>query len=139
MSEAHREVQNAILDDLYDQVTQSIADKRNWTQDDVKRLIDQGPFTAKQALTHGIVDQLAYRDELKGVAKDLTGKECRLVKAHQYLGIIEYEHDWEVPLPKIAIIEAEGTMMTGDSFTDPFTGTKTMGSTTITRAIRNVS
>ena len=138
MSEAHREVQNAILDDLYDQLTQSIADKRRWTQDDVKRLIDQGPFTAKQALAHGIVDQLAYRDQLKDIAKDLTGKNCRLVKARQYLGIIEYKHDWEVPLPKIAIIEAEGMMMTGESFTDPFTGTKTMGSTTITRAIRNV-
>jgi len=138
MSEAHREVQNAILDDLYDQLTQAIADKRRWSQDDVKGLIDQGPFTAKQALAHSIVDQLAYRDELKGIAKDLTGKDCRLVKARQYLGIIEYQHDWEVPLPKIAIIEAEGMMMTGDSFTDPFTGTKTMGSATITRAIRSV-
>ena len=138
MSEAHREVQNAILDDLYDQLTQSIAEKRSWSQDDVKRLIDQGPFTAKQALVHGIVDQLAYRDQLRGIAKALTGQDCRLVKAGQYLGIIEYEHDWEVPLPKIAIIEAEGMMMTGDSFTDPFTGTKTMGSATITRAIRNV-
>ncbi len=138
MSEAHREVQNAILDDLYDQLTQLIADKRSWTQDDVKRLIDQGPFTAKQALAHGIVDQLAYRDELKGIAKDLTGKNCRLVKTRQYLGIIEYEYDWKVPLPKIAIIEAEGMMMTGESFTDPFTGTRTMGSTTIVRAIRNV-
>ena len=138
MSEAHREVQNAILDDLYDQLTQAIAAKRSWTQDDVKLLIDQGPFTAKQALAHGIVDQLAYQDQLKGVAKELTGKDCRLVKARQYLGIVEYEHDWEVPLPKIAIIEAEGMMMTGDSFTDPFTGTKTMGSTTITRALRNV-
>ena len=138
MSDAHREVQNAILDDLYGQLTQSIADKRNWTQDDVKSLIDQGPFTAKQALAHGIVDQLAYRDELKGIAKDLTGKNCRLVKARQYLGITEYEHDWEVPLPKIAIIEATGMMMTGESFTDPFTGTRTMGSTTIARAIRNV-
>ena len=138
MSEAHREVQKAILDDLYDQLTQSIADKRSWTQDDVKHLIDRGPFTAKQALEHGIVDQLAYRDELKGIAKDLTGKNCRLVKARQYLGIIEYEYDWEVPLPKIAVIEAEGMMMTGESFTDPFTGTRTMGSTTIARAIRTV-
>ena len=138
MSQAHREVQNAILDDLYDQLTQLIADRRNWNQDDVKRLIDQGPFTAKQALAHGIVDQLAYRDELRGIAKELTRKNCRLVKARQYLGIIEYQHDWEVPLPKIVIIEAEGMMMTGESFTDPFTGTKTMGASTITRAIRNV-
>ena len=138
MSKAHREVQNAILDDLYDQLTQSIAERRSWSQDDVKSLIDQGPFTAKQALMHGIVDQLAYRDELKDIAKDLSGKDCRLVKARQYLGIVEYEYDWEVPLPKIAVITAEGMMMTGESFTDPFTGTRTMGSTTIARAIRNV-
>ena len=138
MSKAHREVQNAILDDLYDQFTQSIAERRSWSQDDVKSLIDQGPFTAKQALMHGIVDQLAYRDELKDIAKDLSGKDCRLVKARQYLGIVEYEYDWEVPLPKIAVITAEGMMMTGESFTDPFTGTRTMGSTTIARAIRNV-
>ena len=138
MSEAHREVQNAILDDLYDQLTKSIADQRDWSQDDVMNLIDQGPFTANQALARGIVDQLAYRDELKSIAKELTGKDCRLVKARQYLGIVEYEHEWKVPLPKIAIIEAEGVMMTGESFTDPFTGTRTMGSTTIARAIRNV-
>ena len=138
MSNAHREVQNAILDDLYDQLTQSIAERRSWSQDDVKSLIDQGPFTAKQALMHGIVDQLAYRDELKDIAKDLSGKDCRLVKARQYLGIVEYEYDWEVPLPKIAVITAEGMMMTGESFTDPFTGTRTMGSATIARAIRNV-
>ena len=138
MSNAHREVQNAILDDLYDQLTQSIADRRSWTRDDVKDLIDQGPFTAKQALVHGIVDQLAYRDELKDIAKDLSGKDCRLIKAHQYLSIVEYGHDWEVPLPKIAVITAEGMMLTGESFTDPFTGTRTMGSATIARAIRNV-
>lgn len=138
MSDAHREVQNAILDDLYDQLTQSIAEERSWTQDDVKRLIDQGPFTAKQALSHGVIDQLAYRDELKGIAKDITGKNSDLLKAGRYLGISEYENDWEVPLPKIAIIEAEGMMMTGESFTDPFTGTRTMGSATIARAIRSV-
>ncbi len=138
MSEAHREVQNVILDDLYDQLTQLIADKQSWTQADVKVLIDQGPFTAKQALAHGIVDQLAYRDELKGIAKNLTGRDCRLVKASQYLSIVEYGYDWEAPLPKIAVIEAEGMMMTGESFTDPFTGTRTMGSATIARAIRQV-
>ncbi|MCZ6679239.1 MAG: signal peptide peptidase SppA [Candidatus Poribacteria bacterium] len=138
MSEAHREVQNAILDDLYDQITHAIAEGRGWTQDHVKRLIDQGPFTAKQALEHGLVDRFAYRDELKEIAKDLTGKNHRLVKAGTYLKTDRYEYDWEVPLPKIAIVEAKGMMVTGESFTDPLTGTRTMGSATIARAIRVV-
>ena len=138
MSEAHREVQNSILDDLYDQLTQSIATGRGLTQDEVKQLINQGPFTAKQALGKQLVHRLAYRDQLKAIATELTGREHALVKANAYLNTEMYVYDWETPLPKIAIIEADGMMVTGESFTDPFTGTKTMGSTTIARAIESV-
>ncbi len=138
MSDAHREVQNSILDDLYDQLTRSIADGRNWTQEHLKQLIDQGPFTAKQALENGLVDHLAYRDELEGIAKSLTGKSHRLVKASEYLQTDVYDYDWEMPMPKIAIIEATGMMVTGESFIDPFTGTQAMGSTTIANAVQAV-
>ena len=135
MSESHREMLDSILDDLYDQLTQSVAEGRNLTQPEVKQLINQGPFTAKQALENGLVDRLAYRDELDDVAKALTGKRHRLVKAHSYLNSDTYSYDWESPLPKIAVIEATGMMVTGESFTDPITGSKTMGASTIARAI----
>lgn len=138
MSDAHREVQNSILDDLYSQVCDSIAADRNLTQDQIKEQIDQGPLTAKQAVENGVVDQLAYRDELEGITKELVGGAHSLVKAKTYLKTETYQPDWEVPLPKIAIIEATGTMVTGDSFSDPFTGTRAMGSSTIARAIRSV-
>ena len=135
MSKSHREMLDSILDDLYDQLTQSVAEGRNLTQPEVKQLIDRGPFTAKQALENGLVDRLAYRDELDDVAKALTGKRHRLVKAHSYMNTDTYSYDWESPLPKIAVIEATGMMVTGESFTDPITGSKTMGASTIARAI----
>jgi protease-4 len=138
MSDAHREVQNAILDDLYDQLTQSIADGRNWSQEHVKRLIDRGPYTARQALENGLADQLAYRDELKEIAEELTGADQRLVKATEYLAVDAYSYDWETPLPRIAVVEAIGSMATGESFTDPFTGMRVMGATTIANAVRAV-
>lgn len=138
MSDAHREVQNSILDDLYSQVCDSIATDRNLTQDQVKEQINQGPFTAKRAVENGVVDQLAYRDELETILEGRTGKTYSLVKAKTYLNTEIFEPDWEAPLPKIAIIEAHGTMVTGDSFSDPFTGTHAMGSATIARAIRSV-
>lgn len=136
MSESHREMLESILDDLYDQLTQLVAEGRNFAQEEVKQLIDRGPFTAKQALENGLVDEIAYRDELKDIAKALTGKRHRLVKAKSYLDTDEYTYDWESPLPKIAIIEATGMMVTGESFTDPITGSKTMGAATIARAIK---
>ena len=138
MSDAHREVQNSILDDLYNQVCESIAADRGLTQDQIRGQIDQGPFTAKQAIENGVVDRLAYRDELEIIAKELTSETCSPVKAKTYLNTEIYQPDWEVPAPKIAIIEAAGTMVTGDSFSDPFTGNHAMGAATIARAVRSV-
>ncbi|MDE0041225.1 MAG: signal peptide peptidase SppA [Candidatus Poribacteria bacterium] len=138
MSDAHREVQNSILDDLYSQVCDSIAADRNLTQTQIKEQIDQGPFTAKRAIESGVVDRLAYRDELESTIEDRVGNTYSLLKAKAYLNTQVFDPDWEVPLPKIAIIEAHGTMVTGDSFSDPFTGTHAMGSATIARAIRSV-
>ena len=42
MSEAHREIQNIILDDLYEQLVDAIAEGRGWTHEDVKKRIDAG-------------------------------------------------------------------------------------------------
>ena len=117
--------------------TQSLPN-RNLTQDQIKERIDKGPFTAKRAVECGVVDRLAYSDELEVITEESTGEMYSLVKAKAYLNTEMFEPDWEVPLPKIAIIEATGTMVTGESFSDPFTGTRTMGSATIARAVRSV-
>ena len=136
MSEPHRENQSTILDDLYDQLTTDIATARGWTPESVKQLIDQGPFTANEALNSKIVDELLYEDKLRDIASELAENEVNLVNINDYLRSGLYPHDWEVQKPKIAVIEAEGMMLTGESFSDPFTGTTVMGADTIVRAIK---
>lgn len=135
MSEAHRENQNAILDDLYDQLTTDIATARGWTPESVKQLIDQGPFTANEARKFKIVDELFYEDELENKIRKLTESDVDFVNINEYLKSGLYPQTWKVPKPKIAIIEAKGMMLTGESFFDPFTGTTVMGADTIARAI----
>ena len=137
MSEPHRENQNALLDDLYDQLTKNIATAKGWKSEYVKQLIDHGPYTAIGALRSKIVDELVYEDRLKQRASRLAESEVALVKINDYLNSGLYPHDWAVPEPKIAVIEAKGLMLTGESFIDPFTGTTVMGSGTIVRAIRH--
>jgi len=137
MSDPHRENLNSILDDLYDQLTTDIATARGWTPEYVKQLIDQGPFTANQARKLKIVDELIYTDGLDHRANKLAESKVTLVNVNEYLNSGLYPHDWTVPKPKIAIIKAEGMMLTGESFTDPFTGTKVMGAETIARTIRH--
>ena len=142
MSEAHREVQNVILDELYEQLVTSIVTNRGtnreWTPETVKNLIDSGPYTARGARNADLVDRLVYEDELPTVVAALTDSATELVTLGEYANSGLYVHNWQVPRPKIAIIEAEGLMMTGESFTEPLIGTQVMGSDTIARAIRTV-
>ncbi len=135
MSEPYRENITAILDDLYDQLTNDIATARGWTQEFVKELIDKGPYTANEALRNNLVDEIVYSDGLNHRANKLSGTDVNFVHVNDYLRSGLFPHEWSVPKPKIAVIEAEGMMLTGESFTDLFTGTRVMGSDTIVRAV----
>ena len=54
-----------LLDDLYDQITAAFANGRSLTQDQVQELMNQVPMTAEAALAAGLVDDVAYQDELE--------------------------------------------------------------------------
>ena len=138
MSEAHREIQNIILDDLYEQLVKAIANGRGWTRENVKERIDAGPYTARQAFAVELVDRLVYEDELPDVVTELTDAKTDVVPLSGYLSRRLSPQDWQVPKPKIAIIKAEGLMLTGDSFFDPLMGTQVMGADTITDIIKTV-
>ena len=138
MSEAHRENQNIILDDLYEQLVATIADERGWTYENVKKRIDEGPYTARQALATELVDRLVYEDELFDVVTELTDTHTDLVTLSDYASSGLYPLDWQEPQPKVAIVEAKGLMLTGDSFIDPLLGTQVMGADTIAGVIRKI-
>jgi protease IV len=53
-----------LIDDNYDLLTAEIASGRGLEQGAVKALIDRAPFTAMEARAAGLVDDLAYEDEL---------------------------------------------------------------------------
>lgn len=55
---------NWLLDDNFDVITATIASDRQIDQDALKAIIDESPFQAKQALKKGLVDHVAYEDEL---------------------------------------------------------------------------
>lgn len=137
MSEPYRENMNAILDDLYEQLKNEIASGRGWTQAQVDKLINNGPYSANEAVRNKLVDEIVYSDGLQHRANKLSGSDVNLIDTSDYLVNGFYPHDWSVPRPRIAVIEAEGMMLTGESFTDPFTGTRVMGAETIVRAIHN--
>ena len=61
---AHREMDEALARDFYDQLVIGIASGRGLPVADVQALIDDGPFLGDDAVARGLVDGLLYEDEL---------------------------------------------------------------------------
>ncbi len=133
-TKAHREATESMTRDLYEQLVRGIADGRKKSEADVRALIDEGPFSPDEALRVGLVDDLAYADQIDDKAKLPGGKLSRL----------EPEDYAKVSLrslglnrgPRIAVIYATGVITSGEGGYNPLSGT-VMGSETISKHIRD--
>jgi protease-4 len=134
MSEAHREVVNSLLDDMYDQITRDVAFQRGWSQEEVKSKIDQGPFTASEAYEANLVDTLMYYDQIDDMIKKIEGEKPNRINYKRYAHRTYYKYSWAIP-PKIAVIFATGSIFEGESGRDFLWG-DVMGSETIANAIK---
>lgn len=155
MSEALRKQLELVLDDYYEKgLVETIVRSRpgkGWTAEQVKKLIDQGPYTSRAALAAGLIDYLAYTDQMRAVVKnDLKADQVKIVRNY---GKEEAERlDLSNPLgllkllsphkdggpsrgPKVAVIYATGAIVTGKGGRGLLSG-EVCGSTTMIEAIR---
>ena len=137
MSEAHREQTNALLDDLYSVFIEGISESRGMKIEEIKDLIDHGPYSAPRALENGLVDELVYEDEIEDRLKDILGKKPIIKEFKKEYKKRPYRTAWKYPsqsVSKIALIYAIGGVTSGKS--DRGFGSQTMGSETISKAIK---
>jgi protease-4 len=127
---AHREMSEWLTRDMYEQLVRGIAEGRKKKVEDVRALIDEGPFLAEQALSAGLIDGTAYEDQL-----DDRGAVSRTgtVEGEQYARTRR-------PLPsrnapRVAVVYLSGIINSGDGGFDPLNG-EVAGSGTIVKAIR---
>ncbi len=140
MTDAHREFINALLDDLFGHYVDGIARGRSKSTDDVKKLIDNAPYTAAQAKDAGLIDGAAYREDVEKELKKSLGykdsDELHVAKASDYrqisqesLGLNKGE--------KIAVVYAAGDITSGKSHFGG-SGEDTIGSDSLTKVIEEV-
>lgn len=73
MSSADRQILQSLIDDVYTQFIQAVAEARQMDIDKVRQLADGRIFTGRQAFEAGLVDELGgYRDAIR-VAAELAG------------------------------------------------------------------
>lgn len=137
MSEAQREATEAILDDIYSDFVKSIAQGRGKSEEEMRAIIDEGPFNADQALAKGLVDSLIYEDQFMERVKGSGRGKVGIVKESRYLKSDPYPVLWDDSRMKtIAIVYGIGGITTGESSEGGLFSGETMGSATITRALR---
>ncbi len=131
---AHREASERLMQSIWDQRIRAIAQGRNMTPEQVRALVDRGPFLGQEARDAGLVDSLGYRDEAYKRAMDRAGKDAQLLNLAKYLEIAGRPHQSG---KTVALIYGVGTVMRGKSGFDPMFGSATMGSDTVAGAFRD--
>ena len=106
---ASRTMNEAIAQGLYDQLVAGVAQGRALPPDEVKRLIDGGPYTAKEAIAARLVDKLANWDEVKGLVEARLGRGVTEVTGRDYLAATEPAAKSDQP--RIAVIYATGPIV----------------------------
>ena len=85
MTPETREVLNTVLDQYYGDLINTIAEGRRKQPEEVRAIIDQGPFMGKQAQSSGLVDVLGYEDQVtQYVAKKLDQTDLIRLSAKSY-------------------------------------------------------
>jgi len=131
-TDAHREMDQSLNLDLYQQIVRDIADGRKKNEADVRALIEQGPFLPEDALHAGLIDDVAYEDQVD--TKLRAGAPQRHVDGDDYARISTASVGLDKG-PRIAVIYAAGEITSGRGGYDPVNG-PVIGSDTLIDYIR---
>ncbi len=128
-TEPHREQMDALIDALYGDYVSAIAQSRGKTADEVRAIIDAGPYDGRTAAKAGLVDELLYADQvherLHRADRVLPG---RYTRSSRGFGLDNR--------PKVALVYAVGEIVSGESHGSALGG-MFAGSDTVGHALRD--
>ena len=138
MTPAHREMSESLNRDMYDQLVRGLAASRKKTEAEIRALLDQGPFLPEDALRAGLVDDLAYEDQLDDRVPQLKAAsgDMRRIEDAEYRHVSPRSVGIR-PQSRIAVIYAAGVIASGRSGIDPVNGA-VAGSDTLLDQIRRI-
>jgi len=115
MSPETKDVLNSLLDELYGNLVNRIAEARKKSPEDVRAIIDRGPFTAIQAQNVGLVDELRFEDQMWGELRDglRLGSDPHKVGLDKYMKVTP-ESAGLHGKSRIAVIVGQGDIVRGN-------------------------
>jgi protease-4 len=110
---AHREMAESLNQDAFDELVRAVAESRRRTEDEIHAAIDAGPFLPEDALHEGLIDDLAYEDQLDDKVR-FGRPDVHLLEAEDYARARPRGRRL-TPAPRIGVIYAVGTIASGES------------------------
>ena len=124
-----------LLQQLEAAMAGAVAQGRGITVAEYRKRIASGPFNAPEAVKAGLVDAMAYQDELEEQVQKLAGLDIPLLEdrrarvAPKYFG----------PQRKLAVVYVDqGELVSGKSQSYPFIGMQVVGSDTLVETLEQV-
>ncbi len=127
MSDAYREAANSLLDSINHQFISGIAESRDLTPATVRTVIDIAPMTPRDMVKHGLVDQIAFFDEL------LASFDGPIVEASDYAQIDPASLGFD-PVAQFALVYGSGSVVVGNGRASS-SGKPVMASDTVANAL----
>jgi protease-4 len=159
MSNEFRMEMEAILDDYVRQIVDSVGESRKMPAKQVLSVIDNGPYSSKQAYASGLIDHVGYEDEIEGFIKTAAHDDKRPVEITKSYGKKKTDNDFSGfagmmkmmnllmggesqkrvgSKPKVAVVHAVGTIVSGKSSAS-FFGGESLGSETFIKAVKQAA
>ncbi len=150
-SKESKEMTGWLFDGLYEGLVDMIAEGRQLSPEKVRSFIDDGPYSAEDALAAGLIDSVKHRQDFisdmkksyGGSAKFVIdyGKKDDSVVPDDLFAMFAFLMQMINPTPKtytdpsVAIVYVEGTIVTGSQEVSPFGVASGAYSTTIRKAL----
>jgi len=129
----HREQMESLVDSLFVHYVKAIAQSRGLDEDEVRAVIDQGPFDATAAREARLVDELLYPDEIESrlgnVERVGPGQLASGPASGFHLG----------GTPRMALVYVVGEILPGETSSSPFGGGTFAGADTVSRGLRQAA
>ncbi|HEY6194869.1 MAG TPA: signal peptide peptidase SppA [Candidatus Eisenbacteria bacterium] len=127
-----RVAMEALLDDEFSLLVDSLASARHLAPDSVRRLIDDGPYTAREAHERGLLDTLLAEADVDSLGSRAGGAR------HPTASFLRYAEEGGAGTGEhIALVVAEGEIVDGRSREGPFGG-RSVGDRTLVEALQDI-
>lgn len=109
MTPETRQVLSGVLDQIYNDFCTTVGQGRKKSADQIRAVIDAGPFLSQAAKDNGLIDVVGYEDQLYTDLKKQTGVgDIKKVDIRTYVRGLDRKGD------RIAYLVAQGDIVRGD-------------------------